>query len=72
MDSGVTLDQVYEEVRRLRRVVELLAEVILANLPEEELINEELRELERIEEEMRKGDRVPLVEVSRRLGVDGD
>lgn len=72
MDSSVTLDQVYEEVRRLRRAVELLAEGILANLPEEELSDEELRELERIEEEMRKGDRVPLEEVSRRLGVDAD
>lgn len=55
MDSSVTLDQVYEEVRRLRRAVELLAEGILANLPEEELSDEELRELERIEEKMRKG-----------------
>jgi len=63
----VTLEMVYDEVKKLREEVhyleDLLEAVLLRGLPEVELSPEELEEIRKSIEEMRRGEYVNIEEL---------
>jgi len=69
MSSQVTLEMIYDEVKRvnerLRLMEEILEEVLIKSLPEVELTKEEIMEIESSIKEMKKGDYVALEELKR-------
>ena len=69
MSSQVTLEMIYDEVKRvnerLRLMEEILEEVLIKSLPEVELTKEEITEIESSIKEMKKGDYVALEELKR-------
>lgn len=73
MATQVSLNQIYEEVKRIRlelksieKSLESLAE---SSIPEEEVSPEEVKELKEIEAEMQQGECVTLEEVKRKYGA---
>ena len=67
MDTRVTLEMIYDEVKRvnerLRLIEDIIEEVITKGLPEAELNKEKIKEIERSTQEMKKGSYVTLEEL---------
>jgi len=63
----VTLEMIYDEVKRvnerLRLIEDIIEEVITKGLPEAELSREKIKEIERSIQEMKKGSYVTLEEL---------
>jgi len=63
----ITLEMIYEEVRKVReelgRLEDLIEALLIESLPEAELSPEELEEVRRALEEMRKGEYITLEEL---------
>lgn len=63
----VTLDVIYEELRKLNRrmdiLEDLIEEIILRELPRVKLTEEEMEEIRRSLDEIRKGEYVTLEEL---------
>ena len=68
----ITLEMVYDEVKKLREEVryleDLLEAVLLRGLPEVELSPEELEEIRKSVEEMRRGRYVSIAKIRSRSG----
>ncbi len=73
MTTEVSLDKVYEEIKRVRlelKAIEKTLDNLAGSLiPEEEISPEEARELKEIEAEMARGECVTLEEVKRKYGT---
>ena len=73
MTTEVSLDKVYEEVKRMRlelRSIEKSLDILVESLiPEEKISQEEEKELRQIEAEMESGECVTLEEVKRKYGA---
>lgn len=71
MDSQVTLEMIYEEVKRvnerLRQIEDVIEEVVVKGLPEASLSKAKIREIKRSVEEMKKGNCVTLEELKSAL-----
>lgn len=69
MRTTVTLEMIYDEVKRmnerLRLIEDLIEEVLIRSLSEVELSKEEIIEIENSIKEMKKGDYVTLEELKR-------
>ncbi|MCS7114980.1 MAG: hypothetical protein N0A00_06245 [Candidatus Bathyarchaeota archaeon] len=69
MSGQVTLEMIYEEVKRLgerlRLIEDVIAMVLERSLPEAELSREEIEDIQRSVEEMKRGNYVTLEELSR-------
>jgi hypothetical protein len=67
MNTRVTLEMIYDEVKRvnerLRLIEDIIEEVITKGLPEAELDKEKIKEIERSIQEMKKGSYVTLEEL---------
>jgi len=67
MNTRVTLEMIYDEVKRvnerLRLIEDIIEEVITKGLPEAELSREKIKEIERSIQEMKKGSYVTLEEL---------
>jgi len=67
MNTRVTLEMIYDEVKRvnerLRLIEDIIEEVITKGLPEAELNKEKIKEIERSIQEMKKGSYVTLEEL---------
>ena len=67
MNTQVTLEMVYNEVKRVNERLELIEdvieEVLIKGLPEVELSKEKIKEIERSIKEMKKGSYVTLEEL---------
>lgn len=65
----MTLEMIYEEVKRLgerlRLIEDVIAMVLERSLPEAELSREEIEDIQRSVEEMKRGNYVTLEELSR-------
>jgi len=66
MNSQVTLEMIYDEVKRvnerLNLIEDIIEEVLVKGLPEAELSKEKIKEIERSIKEMKKGSYVTLEE----------
>ncbi len=73
MTTEVSLDRVYEEVKRMRlklkSIEKSLESLVESLMPEEEVSPEEVKELREIEAEMDRGECVPLEEVKRKYAA---
>ena len=73
MTTAVSLDKVYEEVKRMRlelkSIEKSLESLVESLIPEEEVSPEEVKELREIEAEMDQGECVPLEEVKQKYGT---
>jgi hypothetical protein len=71
MGSQVTLEMIYEEVKRvnerLRQIEDVIEEVVVKGLPEASLSKAKIREIKRSVEEMKKGNCVTLEELKSAL-----
>jgi hypothetical protein len=69
MGTPVTLEMIYDEVKRvnarLKLMEDIIEEVLIRGLPEVELSKEEIKEIENSIKEMRKGNYVTLEELKR-------
>ena len=69
MSTRVTLEMIYDEVKRvnerLRLIEDIIEEVVIKNLPEAELSKEKIKEIERSIQEMKKGSYATLEELKR-------
>ena len=67
MNTQVTLEMIYDEVKRvnerLRFIEDIIEEVITKGLPEAELNKEKIKEIKRSIQEMKKGSYVTLEEL---------
>lgn len=67
MNNQVTLEMIYDEVKRvnerLRLIEDIIEEVITMGLPEAELNKEKIKEIEQSIQEMKKGSYVTLEEL---------
>lgn len=67
MGTSVTLEMIYEEVKRvherLKLIEDTIEEVIIRSLPKIELNKEKMKEIERSIKEMKKGNYVTLEEL---------
>jgi len=67
MDTSVTLEMIYEEVKRvnerLKLIEDAIEEVIIKGLPETELNKEKMKEIEQSIKEMKKGNYATLEEL---------
>jgi hypothetical protein len=67
MNSRVTLEMVYDEVKRtserLRVIEDIIEEIVVRGLPEVKLSREKMKEIERSVQEMKKGSYVTLEEL---------
>ena len=72
MTTEVSLDKVYEELKRmrleLRSIEKSLDSLVESLIPEEKISPEEEKELREIEAEMERGECVTLEEVKRKYG----
>ena len=73
MTTEVSLDKVYEEVKRMRlelkSIEKSLDSLVESLIPEEKISSEEMKELEALKHEAEKGECVPLEEVLKKHGV---
>ncbi len=60
------LQEIYNEVIKIRKKIETLEEIII---PEEEISEEELLEIEKLKEESMKGEHIEWGRLKRDLGV---
>jgi hypothetical protein len=69
MNARVTLEMIYDEVKRvnerLRLIEDIIEEVVIKNLPEIELSKKKMKEIGRSIQEMKKGSYVTLEELGR-------
>jgi len=69
MATHVTLQMIYDEVRRvnerLRLMEEIIEEVLIKSLPEVELTQEQIEEIQSSIREMKKGNYVTIEELKR-------
>ena len=69
MGSQITLEMIYEEVKRvserLKAIEEIVEEVIIKNLPETQVSKEELRDIQRGLQEIKEGKCLTLEELKR-------
>ena len=69
MDSQITLEMIYEEIRRVNErltiIEEVIEEALIRGLPEVELSEEEIVEIKASINEMRKGEYVTLEALER-------
>jgi hypothetical protein len=69
MGTPVTLEMIYDEVKRvnerLKLMEDVIEEVLIRGLSEVELSKEEIKEIENSMKEMRKGNYVTLEELKR-------
>ena len=69
MGTSVTLEMIYDEVKRvnerLKLMEDIIEEVLIKGLSEVELSKEEIKEIENSIKEMRKGNYVTLEELKR-------
>jgi hypothetical protein len=67
MNTRVTLEMIYDEVKRvnerLRLIEDIIEEIITKGLPEVTLSKEKTKEIERSVQEMKKGSYVTLEEL---------
>lgn len=67
MNTQVTLEMIYDEVKRvnerLRLIEDIIEEVITKGLPEVTLRKEKIKEIDRSIQEMKKGNYVTLEEL---------
>lgn len=67
MSTPVTLEMIYDEVKRvnerLKLMEDIIEEVLIRDLSEVELSKEEIKEIENSIKEMRKGNYVTLEEL---------
>jgi hypothetical protein len=67
MNNRVTLEMVYDEVKRvnerLRAIEGIIEEIVIRGLPEVKLSREKMKEIERSVQEMKKGSCVTLEEL---------
>jgi len=67
MNTRVTLEMIYDEVKRvnerLRLLEDIIEEVVLRSIPEVELSKEEIKEIKRSIQIMKKGSYVALEEI---------
>ncbi|HKZ93479.1 MAG TPA: hypothetical protein VJ249_02705 [Candidatus Bathyarchaeia archaeon] len=67
MNTRVTLEMIYDEVKRvnerLRLLEDIIEEVVLRSIPEVELSKEEIKEIKRSIQIMKKGSYVALEEL---------
>jgi hypothetical protein len=67
MSTRVTLEMIYDEVKRvnerLRLIEDVIEEVVIKGLPEVALSKEKIKEIERSIQEMKKGNCVTLEEL---------
>ena len=67
MDTRVTLEMIYDEVKRvnerLRVIEDIIEEVVTKGLPEVALNKEKIKEIEQSIQEMKKGNYVTLEEL---------
>jgi hypothetical protein len=73
MTTEVSLDKVYEEVKRMRlelkSIEKSLESLVESLIPEEEISPEEIEELKVLKHEAEQGECVPLEEVLKKHGV---
>ncbi len=73
MTTEVSLDKVYEEMKRIRQELKLIEKsldsLVASLIPEEEVSPEEIKELREIEAEMNRGECVTLEEVKQKYGT---
>lgn len=73
MTTEVSLDKVYEEVKRMRlelkSIEKSLESLVESLIPEEEISPEEIEELKALKHEAEQGECVPLEEVLKKHGV---
>ncbi len=73
MTAEVSLDKVYEEVKRMRQelrsIEKSLGKLVMSLIPEEETSPEERKELRKIEKEMTRGECVSLEEAKKQFGA---
>jgi len=67
MDTRVTLEMIYDEVKkvneRLKLIEDIIEEVVTKGLPEVALNKEKIKEIEQSIQEMKKGSYVTLEEL---------
>ena len=67
MGTSVTLEMIYNEVRRvnerLRLIENIIEEVMIKSLPEADLSKEKMKEIEQSIKEMKKGNYATLEEL---------
>lgn len=67
MKTQVTLEMIYNEIKRvnerLRLIEDIIEEVVTKSIPEVELEKEEIKEIERSIKEMKKGNYTTLEEL---------
>lgn len=67
MNTRVTLEMIYDEVKRvnerLRLIEDIIEEVVIKGLPEAELSREKIKEIERSIQEMKRGNYATLEEL---------
>ena len=69
MNKQVTLEMIYDEVKRvnerLRLIEDIIEDIILKNIPEVKLSKKEVEEIKKSIMEMKKGNYVTLEELKR-------
>jgi len=67
MKTQVTLEMVYDEIKRvnerLRLIEDIIEEIVIRSIPEVKLEKEEIKEIERSIKEMKKGNYATLEEL---------
>ena len=67
MSTRVTLEMIYDEVKRinerLRLIEDMIEDAVMKGLPEVKLSKEKMKEIERSVQEMKKGNYVTLEEL---------
>ena len=67
MNTQVTLEMIYDEVKRvnerLKLIEDVIEEVVIESLPKAELSKEKIKEIERSIEEMKRGNYATLEEL---------
>ena len=69
MNTQVTLEMIYDEVKRvnerMRLIEDIFEGVVIKSLPEAELNKEKIKEIERSIQEMKRGNYATLEELKR-------
>lgn len=67
MNTQVTLEMIYDEVKRVNErlglIEDIIEEVVIKSLPEAELSKEKIKEIERSIQEMKRGNYATLEEL---------
>lgn len=67
MNTQVTLEMIYDEIKRVNErlglIEDIIEEVVIKSLPEAELSKEKIKEIERSIQEMKRGNYTTLEEL---------